>query len=98
MGKYGGHGGVKDAMPDSRATNSNATKPQTERGNQRSMKNASASGRYPESSKGAFRGHPSPSPSMSHGGGFRETANVGSKRDDMCKPVMNHNPYPNGIA
>ena len=89
---------VQDAMPDSSATNSNATKRQTERGNQHGGSKKSASGRYPESSKGAFRAHPSPSPSMSEGGNFQNVQNVGSRRDDGARSVMNHNPYPNGLA
>ena len=87
-----------DAPIHSRATNSNATKPQTERGNQKSMKHGSASGRYPESSRGAFRAAPSPSPSMSGGGSISTMGTVGSVRDDAAKGVMNHNPYPNGLA
>lgn len=88
-----------DAPIHSNATNSNATKPQTERGNQRNMKHGSASGRYPESSGGAFRAAPSPSPSMSaktSAGKLQGT--VGSVRKDGHGSVHDHNPYPNGLA
>lgn len=71
---------------------------QTERGNQKSMGGKSASGTYPESSKGAFRAKPSPSPSMSKKGGSRTVGTVGSTRSDTSGSVMSHNPYPNGIA
>jgi hypothetical protein len=71
---------------------------QTERGNQRSTMTGSASGRYPESSGGAFRAAPSPSPSMSDKGNIAKQGTVGSTRKDTAGGVMSHNPYPNGIA
>lgn len=71
---------------------------QTERGNQRHMGGKSASGKYPESSGGAFRAGASPSPSMSEKGGSKTKGTVGSTRSDTSGSVMSHNPYPNGIA
>lgn len=88
---------VQDAPLHGSATNSNATKPQTERGNQKHMKSKAASGRAPEGSKG-YGAAASPSPSMSEGGSIAMKGQVGSVRPDSHAKVMNHNPYPNGIA
>lgn len=88
------HGSHKDAP----LHGTGAASPQTERGNQRSGMNPSASGKYPESSGGAFRAPPSPSPSMSDKGSIASKGTVGSTRKDSTGSVSSHNPYPNGIA
>ena len=81
------------------ATNSNSTKPQTERGNQQAgMSGGGASGKYPESSRGAFRAKPSGNESMTKKGMIAKQGTVGSTRDDSAGDVLSHNPYPNGMA
>jgi hypothetical protein len=91
-----------DAPINSRATNSNATKPQTERGNQRSSSMGGYAGHGSKASRPEGRGNyganASPSPSMSDKGGSKTEGVVGSIRDDSAGPVLSHNPYPNGMA
>ncbi len=87
-----------DAPINSRATNSNATKPQTERGNQRSSNMPSPSGASRPEGRGHYGANASPSPSMSHKGGSKKVGTIGSTRDDTAGGVLSHNPYPNGMA
>jgi len=89
---------MKDAPLHGSATNSNATKPQTERGNQMGKGMNYGTGRMDPSKGSGFRAGPSPSPSMSDKGSIALKGTVGSVAPDSHGSVLSHNPYPNGLA